>query len=211
MIRSIIIAVLLIFSWSLNAQKDPAAKTILDKFSDAALSVPAIHLKFSLTVHDKIEETTQESDGQVIIKDNMYKLELPDNIIWYDGSSTWTLAPEVKEVTVTIPDPDENTFFTSPSSLFDMYKEDFKYRLLEESPERNVIDLYPEDPSNTDFSIIRLVIDEDGRLTSAEYRRKDGIDLYVDIIEYNHDKSYPDSYFTFDSTDYPDVDVIDMR
>lgn len=209
--RIIIISVLLTLSCILNAQKDPAAKTILNRFSDAALSAPAIHMKFSLTVHDKIEETTQESDGQVIIKDNMYRLKLPDNIIWYDGSSTWTLAPEVREVTVTLPDPEDNTFLTSPSSLFDMYKEDFKYRLLEESPERNVIDLYPKDPSNTDFSIIRLVIDEQNRLTSAEYRRKDGIDLYIDIIEYNLDKSYPDSYFTFDPSDYPDVDIIDMR
>ena len=141
----------------------------------------------------------------------MYRLELPDNIIWYDGAATWTLAPDVKEVTVTLPDPEENAFLTSPSSLFDMYKEGFKYRLLEESTRGNVIDLYPEDPSDVDFSILRLVIDKQNRLLSAEYRRKDGIDLYVDITEYSLVETYPDGFFTFDPSKYPDVDVIDMR
>jgi len=198
-------------SCSLSAQKDPVAAKILDRFSDAALSAPAIHMKFSFRVHDKIEDTIQESDGQVVIRDNMYMLELPDNIIWYDGASTWTLAPEVKEVTVTVPDPEDNAFLTSPSSLFDMYKEDFKYRLLEESPEGSVIDLYPEYPSGADFSIIRLVIDKQNRLISAEYRRKDGIDLYVDINEYNLEETYPTGFFIFDPSKYPDVDIIDMR
>ena len=209
--RSIITSILLILSCSLNAQKDPVATNILNRFSDAALSAPAIYMKFSLRVHDKVEETTQESDGQVVIKDNMYKLELPDNIIWYDGAATWTLSPEVKEVTVTVPGPEDNAFLTSPSSLFDLYKEDFKYRLLEESPEGSVIDLYPEDPSDVDFSIIRLVIDKQYMLISAEYRRKDGIDLYVDINEYSLIETYPTSFFTFDPYRYPDVDIIDMR
>ena len=209
--RSIITAILLLFACSLTAQKDPAATRILDRFSDDALSAPAIHMKFSLRVHDKVEDTVQESDGQVVIKDNMYRLELPDNIIWYDGSATWTLAPDVREVTVTLPDPEDDAFITSPSSLFDMYKEGFKYRLLEESPTGNVIDLYPEDPSDVDFSIIRLVIDNQNRLVSAEYRRKDGIDLYLDINEYSLKETYPTAFFTFDPSEYPDVDIIDMR
>ena len=209
--RIIITSILLIFSCSLTAQKDPAATRILDRFSDDALSAPAIHMKFSLRVHDKVEDTVQESDGQVVIKDNMYRLELPDNIIWYDGSAIWTLAPDVREVTVTLPDPEDDAFITSPSSLFDMYKEGFKYRLLEESSTGNVIDLYPEDPSDVDFSIIRLVIDNQDRLISAEYRRKDGIDLYLDINEYSLKETYPTDFFTFDPSAYPDVDIIDMR
>lgn len=209
--RSIITAILLIFSCSLSAQKDPLATEILDRFSDDALSANAIHMKFSLRVHDKIEDIIEESDGQVVIKDNMYRLELPDNIIWFDGSATWTLAPEVREVTVTLPDPEDDAFLTSPSSLFDMYKEGFKYRLIEESPKGSVIDLYPENPSAVDFSIIRLVIDNQNRLVSAEYKRKDGIDLCVDINEYNLKETYPNDFFTFDPSKYPDVDIIDMR
>jgi len=209
--RNILTLILIILSSSLSAQKDPVAATILDRFSEDALSAPAIHMKFSIKVHDKVEDTEQESDGQVFIKDNMYRLEIPDNIIWYDGAATWTLAPDVKEVTVTLPDPEDNAFLTSPSSLFDLYKEGFKYRLLEESTRGSVIDLYPEDPSGVDFSILRLVIDKQNRLVSAEYRRKDGIDLYVDINEYNLKETYPDSFFTFDPSKYPDVDIIDMR
>ncbi len=209
--KSIATIIFLLIGFSLSAQKDPVATGILDRFSEAALAAPSVRMKFSLKVHDKIEDTIQESDGQVIIKDSMYMLELPDNTIWYDGTSIWTLSPEVQEVTVTLPDPEGDSFITSPSSLFDMYKEDFKYRIIEELPEGSVIDLYPEDPSGTDFSIIRLVIDEHNKLASVEYRRKDGIDLYVDIHDYNLKQSYPDDFFTFAPSRYPGVDIIDMR
>ncbi|MDZ7739383.1 MAG: outer membrane lipoprotein carrier protein LolA [Bacteroidales bacterium] len=195
----------------ISAQKDPEARIILDAFSEPALSAPAVSMKFNLRVEDRVEQKTQESEGEVIIHNDMYRLELPDNIIWFDGNATWTLAPEVKEVTVTVPDPDDNTFLTSPSSLFDMYREGFKYRLTGESQEGYAIDLYPEDPSDTDFSIIKLVIDRQHRLVSAEYKRKDGINLFVDITEYSLDKEYPAAYFTFDPEAYPGVDIIDMR
>lgn len=209
--RIILVALLIFICLPGNAQKDPEARVILDAFSEPALAAPAVSMKFKLTVEDKVEQTTQESEGEVIIHDNMYKLELPDNIIWYDGNATWTLAPEVREVTVTLPDPEDNTFLTAPSSLFDMYKEGFKYRLMGESQEGYAIELYPEDPSDTDFSIIKLVIDRQHRLVSAEYKRKDGINLLIDITGYSLDKEYPAGHFTFDPEAYPGVDIIDMR
>jgi len=209
--KSIIIIIFLLAGLSVSAQKDPVATAILDRFSEAALSAPSVSMKFLLKVHDKVENTTQESAGQVIIKNNMYMLELPDNTIWYNGSSIWTLSPEVQEVTVTLPESDDDSFITSPSSLFDMYKEDFKYRVVEELPQGSVIDLYPEDPSGNDFSIIRLVIDRQNKLTFVEYRRKDGIDLYIEILDYNLRQSYPDEFFTFAPSKYPGIDIIDMR
>lgn len=206
-----LLPVLLLFALPVMAQKDPAAGKILDGFSGAALSAPSVSMEFTLRVNDKVEDTVQESEGTVVIKGNMYMLEIPENIIWYNGSSTWTLSPEVKEVTVTLPDPEENSFMTSPSSLFDMYKEGFKYRLLQETQQGSLIDLYPEDPSDTDFSMIRLLIGKQGDLVSAEYKRKDGIDLYLNITRYSLTEEYSDSYFTFDPSRYPDVDIIDMR
>jgi len=209
--KSIITLILLSIGCLLSAQTDPVAKDILDKFSDAALSAPAVGMNFTLRIQDKIEGTEQVSDGQLVIKENMYMLQLPENIIWYDGSSMWTLSPGVKEVTVTLPDPGDDIFITSPSRLFNMYKDDFKYRLLEVLPEGSLIDLYPENPSATDFSIIRLLIDKQNRLVSAEYRRKDAIDIFINVHEYKLSKSYPDSFFSFDPSGYPDVDIIDMR
>ncbi|HCC71868.1 MAG TPA: hypothetical protein DEQ09_12070 [Bacteroidales bacterium] len=209
--KNILLPALIFLFCSLSAQKDPVATAILDKFSEKSLSAPSVSMKFNLRIHDKIEDSMQESEGQLVIKNNRYKLELPDNIIWFDGQSTWNLSPEVKEVTVSLPDPDENTFMTNPTSLFDIYKQDFKYRLLEKSEKASVIDLYPENPSNTEFSLIRLVIDEQNSLVSALYRRKDGIDLYIDVNKYSLKNDYPSEYFKFDPAKYPDVDIIDMR
>ena len=209
--RIFLISALLSLYSIAGAQEDPAARAILDRFSSAALSAPAVSMTFTLVIHDKIEQTTQEMKGEVVISGNMYKLELPDNLIWFDGNSIWTLAPEVKEVTVTLPDPDDNDFFSSPSSLFDMYRENFKFRLEGETQEGSVIGLFPQDPADTGFSMIKLVIDKQNRLTYVEYRRKDGIDMKLDIQKYVLDKNYPPSFFKYDPGKYPDVDIIDMR
>jgi len=208
--RTIITGILLSFSILLYGQQDPAAKSILDKFSGAALSSPAVSMSFMMKIHDRVEQSASESEGTVVIMDSMYKLTIPDNTIWFNGSATWTLTPEVKEVTVTLPDPEDNTFLTSPSSIFTMYRNDFKYRLVEERAEGSIIDLYPEEPAETDFSRIRLVIKNE-KLIAAEYRRKDGIDMHIDITGYRLDKSYKSEYFTFNRDAHPGVDVIDMR
>ncbi len=195
-----------------SAQKDPEATKILDGFSKNALEAKAVYMKFSLIVHDKVEQTTKESEGEVVIENNKYKLVLPDNIIWYDGSATWTLAPEVKEVTVTLPDVEDNSFLTSPSSLFSLYRENFKYRMIEDNDEVSHIYLYPEDPVETDLSIIKLAVhNKTYSLVSAEYKRKDGIDLLINISEYRLDKTFDPDFFRFNASDYPDVDIIDMR
>lgn len=209
--KALIIPFILLFTCTISAQQDPVAGKMLDKFSETALSAPAVSLEFTLRVHDKVEDTVTDSEGKVVIKDNMYKLEIPENIIWYNGKSVWTLSPEVKEVTITLPDTESYSFMTSPSSLFEMHKKGYKYRLLQETDRGSVIDLYPENPSDTDFSIIRLLISKEGKLLTAEYRRKDGIDLHLNITGYYLTKEYPDSFFTFDPGDYPDIDVIDMR
>ncbi|HKL66487.1 MAG TPA: outer membrane lipoprotein carrier protein LolA [Bacteroidales bacterium] len=208
--KTIVTGILLFFSILLYGQQDPAAKSILDKFSGAALTSPAVTMSFIMKIHDRVEQSASESEGTVVIMDSMYKLTIPDNTIWFNGSANWTLTPEVKEVTVTLPDPDDNTFLTSPSSVFTMYRKDFKYRLVEEREEGSIIDLYPEEPAETDFSRIRLVIKNE-KLISAEYRRKDGIDMYIDITGYRLDKSYKSEYFTFSRDDHPGVDIIDMR
>lgn len=209
----ILLSGIIIFCFGIivSAQKDPAAGKILDNFSQKALDAPAVRIDFTLTINDRIEQSSNTSDGFVIIKDDKYTLELPDNKIWFNGSFIWSLSPEVEEVTITLPDPDDKTFISSPSLLFTMYREGFKYRLLSESSTGSVIDLYPDKPGETDFSIIRLSIGKNNELQTAEYRRKDGIDLIVEVNKYELRKNYKSAYFEFDQKKYPDIEIIDMR
>ena len=83
--------------------------------------------------------------GSVILSKDSYKLDLPDNIIWYNGKTSWSYLPAEREVTITEPDKDDDSFQSRPSSIFTMYKSGYKCRLLQEKTNSWLIDLYPED------------------------------------------------------------------
>ncbi|HUS87531.1 MAG TPA: outer membrane lipoprotein carrier protein LolA [Bacteroidales bacterium] len=193
-----------------NGQVDPVATNILDKFSQKALSAPAVTMEFELNIVDEVEKSSTSSDGKLVIKDNMYKLELPDNIIWFDGSAVWTLAPEVEEVTINEPDTTNTSFISSPDQLFKLYRNGYKQRLLEETGRGSVIDLYP-DEIDADFIRIRLLINGSYDLLEAEYKSKDGYIVFVKINNYDLRSRYDNAFFLFDRNKYPNVDIIDMR
>lgn len=194
----------------LMAQLDPVAKSVLDKFSEKALKANSVHLKFTMLVEDAVEESETSSEGEIIIQKNTYKLSLPDNIIWFDGKAIYTLVPDVEEVTITEPDPNDVAFLSQPSLLFTMYKEGYKIRMIEERPGSSVIDLYPEDLT-IEFSRVRLTISKDYTLESIDYKRKDGITISLAVSEYNLKKTYKESFFQFNAKEYLNVDIIDMR
>lgn len=209
--RYILIPFLLLTVLPLSmAQQDPMAGRILDRFSAKALAAPAITMLVEITIEDAVEQTGQKLEGKVAIKKDKYKLEIPENIIWYNGETLWTLSPELEEVTITLPDREEGGFISDPSTLFIMYREGYKYRLVEETSRGSVIDLYPEDLS-AEFSRIRLLIDSDANLVETEYKRKDGITMFISIKSYTLKTDYPDQFFNFDSSKYKNIEVIDMR
>ena len=211
MMRAIFIFLILgLFTSSLIAQDDPAAISILDKFSERALKASSVTMKFVLLIDDSIEESHMESQGEIAIMNNRYKLTIPENIIWFDGEAIYTLVPDVEEVTITEPDPNDEDFLSSPSLLFTMYRDGYKVRMVGESPEGSIIDLYPEELT-ADFSRIRLHISKAHDLLEAEYARKDGITMILRVSDFDISKKYKNAFFLFDSKKYGDVDIIDMR
>lgn len=212
MINRLITLFVIIFSCTagVSGQQDPVAGKILEKFSARALEAPSVTMAFSLTITDAVEGTNETIEGDIAIAGNRYKLRIPDNIIWYNGKAVWTYTPDFDEVTISDPDTTGSLFITNPSALFSLYREGYKYRLIEETSSGSVIDLYPED-IETDFSRIRMLIDRDGLLAETEYKRKDGITLYLRVTEFDLSKNYPDSWFTFNKLEYPNADIIDMR
>jgi len=206
----IIILTSSIFS-ALSGQSDPEAVKILDRFSSKALSAPSVSMKFSVISINATENTRDTLDGSLIMAKDQYRLELPNNIIWFNGSATWNYLVAEKEVTITRPDRKDDTFMSRPSSIFTIYKKGYKIRLLEDNLNTYVIDLYPED-LNSDMVRIRLTIGKSLLdLINAEYKRKDGVTIIIAVKEYNL-KIVPDpSAFTFNPKNYKGVEIIDMR
>jgi outer membrane lipoprotein carrier protein len=194
-----------------TGQNDPEAAKILDNFSNKALSAPSVTIKFELATSNLTDNTNDTLAGSVIISKDKYRLDLPDNIVWFNGETSWSLLPAEKEVTITKADKKDNSFQSRPSMIFSMYKKDFKYRLIEESADSYIIDLYPED-IKTEILRVRLSIGKTLlNLNSLEYKKRDGIVMTLHVKDYNLKVKPESDTFVFKPEKYKDVEIIDMR
>ena len=210
--KKISVIFLTVFSQLLTyGQTDQEAILILDKFSSAALSAPSVSMDFRLITVNEAEKNSDTTAGSVVMSKNMYRLELPGNITWFNGSVSWNYLIPEKEVTITKPDRKDNSFMSKPSSVFTLYKSGYKIRLLGEDNNMYTIDLYPED-INSELVRIRMYIRKNtSALTGAEYRRKDGVSIYLAVDRYDLEINHDQAFFTFNPKEHKGVEVIDMR
>lgn len=210
--RSILTGFFLTFtSLAAISQNDTEAIKILDKFSALALGAPSVSMKFTMETIDQFEGTNNSSSGSIIFSKDRYRLDMPDNIIWFNGEISWSYLPAEKEVTMAKPDKKDNSFMSRPSAIFSVYKKGYKVRLLEEKSSSYLIDLYPED-INSDHIRIRLSIGKPLLdLKSLEYKYKNGVTAILNVNEYDLKQQPDNSEFTFSPDKYKGVEIIDMR
>lgn len=203
--------ILILAAINLKGQSDAKAVSILDQFSAAAASAPSVSMKFLLITVDQVENSEDTLAGSIILNKDRYRLDLPDNIIWYNGKTSWSYLPAEQEVTITNPEDEGKSFQSRPSMIFTMYKTGFKCRLLEEKKDSYIIDLYPEDVKN-ELIRVRLTIEKPSlNLRNFEYKRRDGITLTLIVRDYNLKITPEESLFTFAQSKYKGVEIIDMR
>lgn len=211
--RPIIAGILFFLVLTLNifGQDNKEVFKILDKFSANALNAPSVSIKFDLVTNDQMENTTDTLTGSVILNKDKYRLDLTNNITWFNGETSWSYLPAEKEVTVTKADKKDNSFQNRPSEIFSMYKKGYKSRLIEERPDSYLIDLYPED-IKSDILRVRLSIGKPlMNLKLLEYKKRDGMMVTLYIRDYNLKVKPDQDTFIFQPVKYKGVEVIDMR
>lgn len=213
MMRKLLIITLTFFLLTASAfgQKDPKAISILDKLSSKALSAPSVSMNFLLINVDQVQNSIDSLAGSVILSKNSYKLTLPDNIIWFNGETSWSYLPAEEEVTITKPDKKDNSFESRPASIFTMYKSGYKCRLIEEKPDAYIIDLYPEDLKNELIRVRLTIAKSSMNLRNFEYKRKDGTIVTLIITDFNLTQVPDPGLFVFAPEKHKGVDIIDMR
>jgi len=209
--RITLLASFMLLTLIVSGQNDPDAVKVLDKFSSKALAAPSVSMNFKLITDDLAEKTNDTLNGAVIISKESYKLDLENNIIWFNGNISWSYLVAENEVTVTRPDKKDNSFQTKPSGIFTMYRKGYKSRLIEEKADSWIIDLYPE-AINSELIRVRLTIGKTlSDLRSLEYKRDDGVVITILVKEYNLKFKPDQETFVFSRDKYKGVEVIDMR
>jgi outer membrane lipoprotein carrier protein len=194
-----------------SGQNDPQAIKILDDFSSNASKAPSVSMTFKMISTDLTENKSDTVKGSIILSKDKYMLNLGDNQVWYNGETNWNYLFAEKEVTITKPDKKDNSFQNRPSLIFSMYKSGYKSRLIDEKTDLYVIDLYPEDVKS-DLVRVRLEIRKsDLSMKSLEYKRRDGLVITLQILEYNLKQKPSQDTFVFHAEKYKGVEINDMR
>jgi outer membrane lipoprotein-sorting protein len=212
---SLIITEVHSFSQENHFIQDPAAGQILERVAQKTKSLSTLQTDFELLIQDRKEGSNNTSTGKLLLKQKKYQLVSEGSTVYFDGKTMWTYVPGNNEVTVTEPESTKGNFLSNPTTFFDTYKIDYKYRYVRETQVNGVIchsiDLYPKN-LNQPYSRIKIYISKNDDLpVSISSIGKDGVDYTVNLRNMVLNREIPDREFIFEPSKHKKTEIVDMR
>lgn len=190
------------------------ATSILDKAAAAYENSNGISATFALHTRSEVQNISESFEGTINMKGDKFTLVTPDMTTWFDGTTQWTYVERNDEVNVSTPTGDELQF-TNPALLLRMYKKGFTPKYIGESTAPNGksaydIELTPK--KKGDIVKVELQIEKFSNFPATiKVEAKSGISNTIQISKLQTGVNQPDDYFVFKESNYPDVEVIDLR
>ena len=188
------------------AQGYEQAKNLLDRVSKEMKRKKNIRFDFTYVLENKKEQIRQEMEGNVTLVGDQYRLSFLEAIQLFDGTKTYTIVPENKEITISYPEEEEDVSI-SPSKLLSFYEEGYGYEwdIQQRAMGRNIqfIKLLPTETSE-EVKYLLLGIDVD-RL--QVYRLIEvGLNQTLTTLTLKSQEFniiLPEDYFVFNAAEYP--------
>ncbi len=197
-----------------QAQNDPNAKKVLDAVSAKFKTFKAPQASFTYKVENAQGKALSTKKGSVTMKGNKYRVSMDGLEIFSDGRTIWNYDRANNEVTVNNVESGSSQM-TPQRLLTNFYDKDFLYKLNGEKKEGaktlQEIELTPTDKSRP-YHKVYLWIDKAGQsIYSARFLEKSGGRYSYTITSLKPTATVADSYFAFDKSKYPGVEVVDLR
>ena len=186
---------------------DKKAFSLLNSMSDNYKKMKGFSTTFTYSMINLSENISDSFKGKIFIKGDKYVLDIEGQKIINDAKTSWTYMDDLNEVTVSDFDPSEQDI--SLNNIFEIYKDGFDYKYIGEVDGLSIIELYPQDDSKNYYKII-LNIDLNNYLRSFSVFDNTK-SKYVYTINEFVEEELDNTFFTFDVTLYPDIEVIDFR
>jgi outer membrane lipoprotein-sorting protein len=200
---------LIAFSTTLFAQ-DQVAKDVLDRLSATTKSYKNMTVGFDFIFENKNQNINEKQKGILVLQEEMFRLEMDEQIIINDGESQWIYLADMNEVQIMEHDPEEQMM--SPNILFTIYEEGYKYIYVGAEAEKGkrlqIIDLFPEESGA--FMKVTLAVDAaKNQLHKITMHDKNGGTYAYLVTSFKSNTAI--APFIFKTVDYPGVEAIDLR
>jgi outer membrane lipoprotein carrier protein len=195
------------------AQYDPKALEVLEAMSKKYKSISSFEATLTSSLVNESANVKDEFKGKITVKGDKYRLELPEQQVYNNGTTVWTYLPEQKEVNIDNFDPKSEEL--NPSKIFEMYKKGFKYLLIGDKNDGGTlcdeIDLVPEKKDAQYFKIKMMISKKDKSVTSWTMFDRGGNRYKYNITKFTPNIKVEDSFFNFDKKKFPGVREEDLR
>lgn len=190
--------------------QDQVAKDVLDRLSATTKSYKNMTVGFDFIFENKNQNINEKQKGILVLQEEMFRLEMEEQIIINDGESQWIYLADMNEVQIMEHDPEEQMM--SPNKLFTIYEEGYKYIYVGAEAEKGkrlqIIDLFPEESGA--FMKVTLAVDAaKNQLHKITMHDKNG-GTYAYLVT-NFKSNTAIAPFIFKTVDYPGVEAIDLR
>jgi len=195
---------------------DPKANGILQSLSKKTKAYKTIKAEFTMVTYDHDKKAGSTQKGNLIVKGGKYKFELNNQTVISDSTTMWTYLKDANEVQINNVDHNTDKGSVSPANIFTIYEKGFKSHFVSEETVKGIvvatIDLYPKHPEKEKYHTIKLMIDKTkNQIIGIKVLLKDGTEMDYTITGFITDSVIADSFFSFNKSDYPGVEVTDLR
>ena len=200
---------LITFCTTLFAQEQ-VAKDVLDRLSVTTKSYKNMTVGFDFIFTNKNQNINEKQKGNLVLQEEMFRLEMQEQIIINDGESQWIYLADMNEVQIMDHDPEEQMM--SPNKLFTIYEEGYKYSYVGAESKKGkrlqIIDLFPK--KSGAFIKVTLAVDAaKNQLHKITILDKNGGTYTYLVTSFKSNTSV--APFTFNTTKYQGVEIIDLR
>ena len=208
--NKLLTTLLIVLSTSILAQ-DQLAKDVLERLSTTTQSYKNMKVDFDFIFENKKQNINEKQKGILVLQDEMFRLEMDEQIIINDGENQWIYLTDMNEVQIMENDPKEQLM--SPKKLFTIYEEDgYKYSYVgaksEEGKRLQIIDLFPKE-SGAFMKVILEVDAAKNQLQKITILDKNGGTYTYLVTSFKSNTSVES--FNFNTDDYPGIEIIDLR
>jgi outer membrane lipoprotein-sorting protein len=191
---------------------DKKSNEILNRLTAKTEAYKTIKAEFSYIMKNADAGIDEKTEGTLFVKGDKYRLLIAGQVVICDGSTTWTYIKDADEVQINSVENSEESI--TPNKLLTSYNKDYKSKFVKEGFQYgttvNIIDLTPIEGKT--YSSVRVIIDKaKDQLLDITIFDKNGSTYSYIINKFEPDIAVSDSQFTFNKTEFPNADIVDMR
>ena len=205
--NKILIIIFSIFQLNSFGQND-ISDEILKQLNANTKSYTFMDVDFDFNFINITQEINENQKGNIKISNNKFRLDLNEQIVISDDSTQWIYLKESNELQIMEFDSEDEML--SPNKLFTIYENGYKNQYVELKDNNHIIDLFPVE--SNEFKNIQLHINKDKiQLNKIILFDKNGGSYSYMITKFITNTNFDENIFKFNTEEYPDLEIIDLR